>query len=191
MRYHSLKTCCQRLSCCNYDRSTWGKPFAWRIRIMQVWLMWLQFLSSWQSQGGIFDRAKAVQVSAHYLWRWFRMLYKRQKNPRDWQWGDAKIILIFCVIKMYALKLYELELWIHWYYSLSLILTQNDDTLILTPNDVILTSTILAHFLVTLVHYVSSRRRTMPILFRSISELIRMPRKHWWIFYLHQWIFLF
>ena len=64
---------------------------------------------------------------------------------------------------------------------LSLILTLNDDTLILTPNDVILTSTILAHFLVMLVHYVFSRRRTMAklvniCLFRSISELIRMPR---------------
>jgi hypothetical protein len=28
-------------------------------------------------------------------------------------------------------------------------------------------------------------------LFRSISELIRMLRKHWWNFYLHQRIFLF
>ena len=40
-------------------------------------------------------------------------------------------------------------------------------------NDVILTSTILAHFLVMLVHYVSTRRRTMAklvniCLFRSI-----------------------
>jgi hypothetical protein len=28
-------------------------------------------------------------------------------------------------------------------------------------------------------------------LFRSVSEPIRMPRKHWWNFDLHQWIFLF
>jgi hypothetical protein len=67
--------------------------------------------------------------------------------------------------------------------TLSLILKPNDDTLILTPNDVLLTSTILAHFLVMLVHYVSSRRRTMAklvniCLFRSISELIRMPKEH-------------
>jgi hypothetical protein len=39
-----------------------------------------------------------------HLWRWFWMLYKQQNNSRDWQWRDAKIIFIFCVIKMYALK---------------------------------------------------------------------------------------
>jgi hypothetical protein len=36
-----------------------------------------------------------------------RKLYKRQKNSRDWQWRDAKIIYFFFgVLKMYALKLW-------------------------------------------------------------------------------------
>jgi hypothetical protein len=57
----------------------------------------------------------------------------------------------------------------------------NSLSLILTPNNVTLTSTILAHFLVMLVHCVSSRRRIMAklvniCLFRSILELNRMPR---------------
>jgi hypothetical protein len=91
--------------------------------------------------------------------------------------------------------MYVLILWTGSMNSLifnTLILTLNDDILVIL-NDLILTSTILVNLVITrFIMSLQDRGQLLNIcLFRSISELIRMPRKHWWNFDLHQRIFLF
>ena len=61
--------------------------------------------------------------------------------------------------------MYVLKLCLNWKYEfidITLILTLNDD-IVVTLNDliVILTSTILVNLVITLVHHVSSRQRTI------------------------------
>ena len=75
--------------------------------------------------------------------------------------------------------------WKYEFIDITLILTLNDD-IVVTLNDliVILTSTILVNLVITLVHHMSLQDRGQLLnicllaLFRSISELIRMLRKH-------------
>ena len=50
--------------------------------------------------------------------------------------------------------------WKYEFIDITLILTINDDILV-TLNDLILTSTILVNLVITLVHHVSSRQRTI------------------------------
>jgi hypothetical protein len=87
---------------------------------------------------------------------------------------------------------YELEVWIHWYYShIDNKWWYSCDTEWYNINfnnsgqssDHVNSSSCL---------FKTDRGQLLNIcLFRSISELIRMLRKHWWNFYLHQRIFLF
>jgi hypothetical protein len=82
----------------------------------QVWLrMWLQFLSSWQSQrrniwpGKIWKTfINSFRSSSCALWRWFRILYIQQKSSRDWQWRDAKIIFNFLC---YKITVCDMNIW--------------------------------------------------------------------------------
>ena len=80
------------------------------------------------------------------------------------------------------------------FIDITLILTLNDD-IVVTLNDliVILTSTILVNLVITLVHHVSSRQRTIAK-YMLISLYIRAhqnAQETLMKFYLHQRIFLF
>jgi hypothetical protein len=107
MRYHSLETCCQIET---ELLQLWQKYLRKAFRSTnsnQVWLMWLQFLSSWQSQGGIFDRAKAfVQVRTRYRWRWFGSCINDRRIQEIDSDETLRLYSFFGVIKMYALKLW-------------------------------------------------------------------------------------
>jgi hypothetical protein len=70
------------------------------------------------------------------------------------------MLRLYSTFLCYKNVCFEIVNWKYGFIGITLILTLNDDILV-TLNDLILTSTILVNLVIMLVHRVSSRRRTI------------------------------